>query len=115
MEGLVPPPVVDGRFQLEDKSNNAEGPNSNVKRPALKAGGCRVEGFVRVKKVQSLRCYFLYLNNQLFPIFYVFYLVKVPDLVPEVPSPMFLETETSKKNRVHEDLLPYQEGGVGRK
>lgn len=54
MEGLVPPPVVDGRFQLEDKSNNAEGPNSNVKRPAPKAGGCRVEGFVRVKKVQSV-------------------------------------------------------------
>jgi hypothetical protein len=67
MDGLVPPPVVDGRFQLEDKSNNAEGPNSNVKRPAPKAGGCRLEGFVRVKKVQTLPCYFLNLNNQLFP------------------------------------------------
>lgn len=73
MEGLVPPPVVDGRFQLEDKSNNAEGPNSNVKRPAPKAGGCRVEGFVRVKKVQSLRCFLLYLGNQSFPFFDVFF------------------------------------------
>ena len=48
MVELVPPAVVDGRFQLEDKSNTA---NSTIKRPAPKTGGCRIEGFVRVKKV----------------------------------------------------------------
>lgn len=52
MVELLPPPVVDGRFALEDKSNNTDSHNSTVKRPAPRAGGCRIEGFVRVKKVK---------------------------------------------------------------
>jgi hypothetical protein len=36
---------------LEDKSNKTADP---AKRPAPKAGGCRVEGFVRVKRVYEL-------------------------------------------------------------
>ncbi|XP_073394971.1 protein disulfide isomerase-like 5-4 [Physcomitrium patens] len=49
MVELVPPATVDGKFQLEDKSSITV--NATIKRPAPKAGGCRVEGFVRVKKV----------------------------------------------------------------
>jgi thiol-disulfide isomerase/thioredoxin len=48
MMGLVPAPVVDGKYAIEDKSNNTDG---TVKRPAPRAGGCRIEGFVKVKKV----------------------------------------------------------------
>ncbi|XP_022735680.1 protein disulfide-isomerase 5-3-like isoform X2 [Durio zibethinus] len=45
MEGLVAPiPVENQRLALEDKSNA-------TKRPAPLTGGCRVEGYVRVKKV----------------------------------------------------------------
>lgn len=36
---------------LEDKSNATE----NAKRPAPSTGGCRVEGYVRVKKVNFQR------------------------------------------------------------
>jgi hypothetical protein len=48
MTGLVPAPVVDGKYAIEDKSNNTD---ATVKRPAPRAGGCRIEGFVKVKKV----------------------------------------------------------------
>jgi len=48
MVELVPPSTVYGKVQLEDKSGAA---NSTTKRPAPQAGGCRIEGFVRVKKV----------------------------------------------------------------
>ncbi len=48
MMGLVPAPVVDGKYAIEDKSNNTDG---TVKRPAPRAGGCRIEGCVKVKKV----------------------------------------------------------------
>ncbi|KAG0625487.1 hypothetical protein M758_2G059200 [Ceratodon purpureus] len=51
MVELVPPAVVDGKFQLEDKSSTNGTANAALKRPAPKAGGCRIEGFVRVKKV----------------------------------------------------------------
>lgn len=51
MVELVPPATVDGKFQLEDKSSITV--NATIKRPAPKAGGCRVEGFVRVKKVND--------------------------------------------------------------
>ncbi len=50
MMGLVPAPVVDGKSAIEDKSNNTDG---TVKRPAPRAGGCRIEGFVKVKKVRK--------------------------------------------------------------
>lgn len=55
MVELVPPAVVDGKLQLEDKSGAA---NSTTKRPAPKTGGCRIEGFVRVKKVSFLVWFF---------------------------------------------------------
>jgi len=58
MVDLVPPAVVDGKFQLEDKSSNTGSANSATKRPAPKAGGCRIEGFVRVKKVSFLVLFF---------------------------------------------------------
>ena len=54
MVELVPPAVVDGKFQLEDKSSTNGTANAALKRPAPKAGGCRIEGFVRVKKVSIL-------------------------------------------------------------
>ncbi|XP_027348686.1 protein disulfide-isomerase 5-4-like isoform X2 [Abrus precatorius] len=48
MENLVASlPTESQKLALEDKSNAAE----NTKRPAPSAGGCRVEGYVRVKKV----------------------------------------------------------------
>ncbi|KAL9264486.1 disulfide isomerase-like 5-4-like protein [Drosera capensis] len=49
MEGLVAPiPLTGHGLALEDKSENA---TKNAKRPAPVTGGCRLEGFVRVKKV----------------------------------------------------------------
>lgn len=49
METLVAPiPLESQRLALENKSDNL---SDHVKRPAPKSGGCRIEGFVRVKKV----------------------------------------------------------------
>lgn len=49
MEALVAPIHLEARkLALEDKSENA---TASMKRPAPTAGGCRVEGFIRVKKV----------------------------------------------------------------
>lgn len=49
MENLVAPIQLESQqLALEDKSHNV---SQNLKRPAPSAGGCRVEGFVRVKKV----------------------------------------------------------------
>ncbi|KAA0046496.1 protein disulfide-isomerase 5-4-like [Cucumis melo var. makuwa] len=49
MEDLVAPlPAGSQKLALEDKSNNGTG---SVKRPAPSAGGCRIEGYVRLKKV----------------------------------------------------------------
>ncbi|KAK9269549.1 hypothetical protein L1049_001325 [Liquidambar formosana] len=49
METLVATIRLDSqRLPLENKSDNMTG---NAKRPAPVAGGCRIEGFVRVKKV----------------------------------------------------------------
>ncbi|XP_031501169.1 protein disulfide isomerase-like 5-4 [Nymphaea colorata] len=49
MEALVAPiPKESNKLALEDKSN---GTINAVKRPAPSAAGCRIEGFVRVKKV----------------------------------------------------------------
>lgn len=42
-------PTESQKLALEDKSNTTE----NTKRPAPSAGGCRIEGHVRVKKVKS--------------------------------------------------------------
>ncbi|KAF4348419.1 hypothetical protein CsatB_014713 [Cannabis sativa] len=47
MEGLVAPIELESQKQLPGGSNTTE----NAKRPAPKAGGCRIEGYVRVKKV----------------------------------------------------------------
>ncbi|KHN46530.1 Protein disulfide-isomerase 5-4 [Glycine soja] len=48
MEDLVTSlPTESQKLALEDKSNASD----NAKRPAPSAGGCRVEGYVRVKKV----------------------------------------------------------------
>jgi hypothetical protein len=50
MESLVADlPTGSQHLALEDKSNGT----GNLKRPAPSTGGCRVEGFVRVKKVIS--------------------------------------------------------------
>ncbi|KAA8523715.1 hypothetical protein F0562_010138 [Nyssa sinensis] len=49
MESLVAPiPLESQRLALENKSNTS---TDDTKRPAPRAGGCRIEGFVRVKKV----------------------------------------------------------------
>ncbi|XP_031261995.1 protein disulfide-isomerase 5-3-like [Pistacia vera] len=50
MEELVASIPREGsqKLALEDKSKNSA---ENAKRPAPKAGGCRIEGYVRVKKV----------------------------------------------------------------
>ncbi|XP_058210132.1 protein disulfide isomerase-like 5-4 [Rhododendron vialii] len=49
MEDLVAPIQLESQqLALENKSNDVA---ENLKRPAPSAGGCRVEGFVRVKKV----------------------------------------------------------------
>ncbi|KAL0000909.1 hypothetical protein SO802_014690 [Lithocarpus litseifolius] len=48
MEDLVAPiPVESQKMALDDKSNMTQ----NTKRPAPSTGGCRIEGYVRVKKV----------------------------------------------------------------
>nr|XP_023876969.1 protein disulfide-isomerase 5-4-like [Quercus suber]POE80484.1 protein disulfide-isomerase 5-4 [Quercus suber] len=48
MEDLVAPiPVESQKMALDDKSNMTQ----NSKRPAPSTGGCRIEGYVRVKKV----------------------------------------------------------------
>ena len=50
MEDLVAPiPVESQKMALDDKSNMTQ----NTKRPAPSTGGCRIEGYVRVKKVIS--------------------------------------------------------------
>lgn len=49
METLVAPiPVEAQKLALEGKSDNG---TDNAKRPAPLTGGCRIEGYVRVKKV----------------------------------------------------------------
>ncbi|KAF8409522.1 hypothetical protein HHK36_005599 [Tetracentron sinense] len=49
MENLVAPiPMESQRLALENKPDNT---TDNAKRPAPLTGGCRIEGFVRVKKV----------------------------------------------------------------
>ncbi|XP_038690777.1 protein disulfide-isomerase 5-4-like isoform X2 [Tripterygium wilfordii] len=49
MESLVAPiPMESQKLALEDKSDKTA---ENVKRPAPRTGGCRIEGYVRVKKV----------------------------------------------------------------
>ncbi|KAH9308015.1 hypothetical protein KI387_035926, partial [Taxus chinensis] len=47
METLVAPIPLETRLALEDKSGSA----NETKRPAPKTAACRIEGFVRVKKV----------------------------------------------------------------
>lgn len=52
MENLVASlPAEAQKLALDDKSNVTE----NAKRPAPSAGGCRIEGYVRVKKVNTNR------------------------------------------------------------
>ena len=52
MEDLVAPiPVESQKMALDDKSNMTQ----NTKRPAPSTGGCRIEGYVRVKKVISYK------------------------------------------------------------
>ncbi|CAI9295218.1 unnamed protein product [Lactuca saligna] len=48
MEELVAPIAMDSHLALEGKSGKTE---ENAKRPAPSEAGCRIEGFVRVKKV----------------------------------------------------------------
>eukprot|EP01018_Ginkgo_biloba_P019501 Gb_13605 [translate_table: standard] len=48
MEALVAPVPLEARLALEDKSNES---GNAANRPAPKTGACRIEGFVRVKKV----------------------------------------------------------------
>lgn len=51
MEELVAPiPVESHKPSLEGKVENT---TESAKRPAPKTGGCRIEGYVRVKKVNS--------------------------------------------------------------
>lgn len=59
MEELVAPiPLEEShKLALDGKHKNTA---ENVKRPAPKAGGCRIEGYVRVKKVNFLRNVYLY-------------------------------------------------------
>lgn len=52
MEALVAPISMESQRQaLEHKPENA---TQHVKRPAPSAGGCKIEGYVRVKKVDLL-------------------------------------------------------------
>ena len=52
MESLIKPiPLGNQPLALEDKSGNK---TASLKRPAPSAGGCRIEGFVRVKKVNEI-------------------------------------------------------------
>lgn len=49
MEDLVAPiPLESQRLALDGKVENSK---ENAKRPAPLTGGCRIEGYVRVKKV----------------------------------------------------------------
>lgn len=48
MEALVAPVA---RPALESKPQHSKASNETVKRPAPRTGGCRIEGFVKVKKV----------------------------------------------------------------
>lgn len=51
MENLVAPIALESvNLALEDKSGTT---TENAKRPAPREAGCRVEGFVRVKKVNN--------------------------------------------------------------
>lgn len=51
MEDLIAPiPVESQKLALEGKVENA---TQSAKRPAPMTGGCRIEGYVRVKKVNS--------------------------------------------------------------
>lgn len=53
MEALVAPvPKESHKLALEDQSNKTV---DSAKRPAPLTSGCRIEGFVRVKKVNSIR------------------------------------------------------------
>lgn len=58
-EELVAPLPREGfqRHALDDKHKNTA---ENAKRPAPKAGGCRIEGYVRVKKVDVYTKVFWY-------------------------------------------------------
>lgn len=47
-EMIAPIPVESQRLAIEGKSDNV---TENTKRPAPVTGGCRIEGYVRVKKV----------------------------------------------------------------
>ena len=51
METLVASIQLESQKQLPSGSSNT---TENAKRPAPKAGGCRIEGYVRVKKVGFL-------------------------------------------------------------
>lgn len=51
MEELVAPIAMDSHLALEGKSGKTE---ENAKRPAPSEAGCRIEGFVRVKKVNPI-------------------------------------------------------------
>lgn len=52
MEDLVAPiPVESQKLALEGKSQNT---TQSVKGPAPLTGGCRIEGYVRVKKVNFI-------------------------------------------------------------
>jgi hypothetical protein len=53
MEALVASiPLESKKLALEGKSENV---SENAKRPAPLTGGCRIEGYVRVKKVISYK------------------------------------------------------------
>lgn len=72
MEALAAPiPLESQKLALEGKSENT---TENIKRPAPSAGGCRIEGHVRVKRVSPIKWswYFLYtlhvtVREMLFP------------------------------------------------
>jgi len=66
METLVASlPTGSQHLALEDKSNG-------TKRPAPSTGGCRVEGYVRVKKVNSVKVYPLTLRFRKTLLFFSF-------------------------------------------
>lgn len=60
MEELVAPiPMESQKLALEAKSENK---TENGKRPAPLAGGCRIEGYLRVKKVTSYESTIVFLR-----------------------------------------------------
>ena len=63
MENLVAPiPLESPQLALENKLGDV---TDDAKRPAPSTGGCRIEGFVRVKKVNyflTMTSYILILN-----------------------------------------------------